>query len=124
DLLPVPDSDVAGPPPPNSMLSNRIDVPPRLKRWTSSFGKVQGRALRIIFPRAQSIVGSERDGNGSAFVPITADGGEFPYFWFIDGKELTDNDAKIRWHPEFSGPVSVTVMDSSGKTSTIEFTIQ
>jgi penicillin-binding protein 1C len=123
DLLPTPEGDVAGPPPRGSLFASP-SVPPRLQRWAGRGDNQQDPLLRILFPRKGAVITAETDGDGTRFVPLVADGGSPPYFWFIDGALLTNSDAKIRWQPEGSGPVNATLMDSSGKTSTVEFWIR
>jgi penicillin-binding protein 1C len=124
DMLPRPQADVAGPPPAASVFANRINVPARLQRFASAPNRRRDRALRILFPRNGSMIGPEKDGDGTPFVPLIADGGNAPYFWFVDGASLAQSDPRIRWHPDGPGGVSATVMDSNGEMSTVEFWIR
>jgi penicillin-binding protein 1C len=124
DVLPSPGSDVAGTRPAASVLANRINIPSRLQRFANAPNQRDHRALRIVFPRSGSTVGAEKDGDGTLFVPLVADGGSAPYFWFVDGASVAESDLKIRWHPGGPGGVSATVMDSNGEMSSVEFWIR
>lgn len=124
DQLPVPRTDVAGTPPRNSILADRINIPARLHRWTGSSGEQPAHALRIVFPGVGSVIAAEQDGDGTPFIPLAADGGAPPYFWFVDGALLPDSDLKIRWHPGGSGPVNAIVMDGVGSMSVVDFWVR
>jgi penicillin-binding protein 1C len=123
DLLPTPRADVAGSSQ-GSVFANRVNIPARLQRLAGAAGQRQAHTLRIVFPRRGSVVAAEKDGDGTQFVPLVADGGNPPYFWFVDGASLPDGDPKIRWYPKGAGHVSATLMDSEGETSTVEFWIR
>jgi penicillin-binding protein 1C len=124
DLLPTPHHDVAGAPLPNSAFANRLTVPQRLQRWAPSPGKQQVQLLRIVFPQSRSVVVAENDADGTSFVPLSADGGEPPYFWFVDGVPLPDRESRVRWRPPGPGPVSASLMDSKGFMSAVEFWVR
>jgi penicillin-binding protein 1C len=126
DLLPTPNEDVAGPPSYGNVLASNLNIPDRLRRWNGTPGVHANHPLRIIFPNNGSIItiGKDTDPEGQTFIPLVADGGEPPYFWFIDNVLLPENDARIRWYPKEAGPVSASVMDGAGTTSQAEFWIQ
>lgn len=123
DLLPTPQSDVTGSPRPDNVFAIRVP-PPRLSRFPNGLDAQKDHLLRIIFPGNRASIVVQRDGDGAGFVPLIADGGEPPYFWFVDGTLLPDADAKIRWHPAKLGPVSATLMDSRGAIAEVEFSTE
>jgi penicillin-binding protein 1C len=124
DMLPVPGSDVAGRSSQSNAFANQANLPSRLYRLSSGLGRQHAPTLRIVFPSKGSVVAAEKDGDGAFFIPLIADGGRPPYFWFVDGASLPSSDAKIRWRTNGRGSVSATLMDSNGETSTVEFWIK
>jgi penicillin-binding protein 1C len=122
DVLPAPEGDVAGLPSAHNPFASRV-VPPRLYRFSGAPG-AQLQSLRILFPRRGAVIVAERDGDGAPFVPLVADGGDPPYFWFVDNVLLPDSDAKIRWRPNGVGLVAAKLMDSRGAVTETEFSIE
>ncbi len=125
DTLPTPQGDVAGSAPRNSILTHRANLPRRLERWGGASRDRQAQhPLRIISPRGGAVIAAELDGDGAIVISLVAYGGNPPYFWFVDDKLLTSSDSRVRWRSEATVPISATLMDSSGLTNTIDFTIR
>jgi len=124
DLLPTPRGDVAGAAPIGSIFASRTNIPIRLQRLRDARDQHQEHPLRILFPRKGAMIATETDGNGKPFIPLIADGGSPPYFWFLDGTSLPESDPKIRWRPAGPGSVSAALMDSKGEMTSVEFWVR
>jgi penicillin-binding protein 1C len=117
DLLPVPEHDVAHDRPANSILTQSTQIPDRLRAFATQGTGGERHALRILFPRKDALVSTQDAG----FVPLVADGGSPPYFWFVDGRPLADDAQRVRWQPDRPGVVNAVVFDSSGNEASVQF---
>jgi penicillin-binding protein 1C len=122
DLLEVPDHDVASAPPANSILAEKR-VPARLQRLGGQQEEAEDRPLKILFPQPDSqIVLPGSDGT----LPLIANGGRLPLFWYVDEHLLGDNDGahEVRWRPGEAGQVTIKVIDSAGRSDSVSVWIE
>jgi penicillin-binding protein 1C len=130
DLLPVPESDVAGPPRPGNPLASTRSIPPRLQRFAAASADQArtGPPLKIAFPHDGSRVLAQREpaGGEPAGLPLVAQGGRLPLFWYVDGRQIAAAGAgqEVRWRPDGPGQVRVKVLDASGQSATVEFWVE
>jgi len=89
-------------------------LPPSLRRLGAGPERAQEVAtLAISFPPD----GAEIALTGS--IPLSAEGGEGPYSWLVDGRPLAVGLARAEtaWLPEDAGFAELTVLDASGQSA-------
>ncbi|MDH3596098.1 MAG: penicillin-binding protein 1C [Rhodospirillales bacterium] len=97
----------------------------RFGRAAASVGPIShalGPPLTITFPPDGAVVELERDGLGLGALPLTAEGGEKPLSWLVNGRAVAapPHRRQATWRPDGEGFVRITVIDAKGATATAE----
>jgi penicillin-binding protein 1C len=143
ERLPGEEATPAAPPAGTLIVARNAELPPalrvllppaaRLHAATASLtsAPMRPRALstsnappkppRILFPVANTTLEP-----GSDAVPLKAEGGSGGLRWLVDGTPLPDDRfrADPQWHPTTEGRTRLTVIDSTGLSSTIEVRVR
>ncbi len=127
DLLPVPEEDVAGPPPAGTILSQRTNLPPRLERLSMLPAYLPAQPLNIAFPPegARIFLGSGGE-DDKTMAPLQAKGGKPPYIWDINGKLTAQQPGQstLNWRPATRGQYRARVLDSAGSSASVDFWVE
>jgi penicillin-binding protein 1C len=124
DALEAAPGDVAGPPPPGSILAERTGIPERLRRFDISPIDPVRQKLRILFPQPNATIAlATTDGRR---LPLEVQGGTAPYVWIANDAPLGDAsfDARTYWTPQGRGSQRITVLDAEGRTDSVEIWLE
>ena len=110
------------------LVSNSA-LPAALRRLGGRGGRVAGSRTgepvgpRIRFPLEGSLLESGL-GNGNALL-IEGSGGAAPFFWLVNGRYLatTSGRPRLAWEPPRPGEVTLTLLDSRGRSDRVRFRI-
>ncbi len=140
----LPGEDAVHTPPPSDALivARNSDLPPamrvlipqaaRLHAATATLDRrpassaataLPPKPPRILYPVANSTL---EVASGDNVVPLKAEGGTGALRWLIDGKPLADDRfrADPLWRPDSNGRARLTVIDTTGRSATIEVQIR
>jgi penicillin-binding protein 1C len=118
-----------GPPRPNEVIeASNGELPRALRRFdrvpavTANIARAPGRPLVITFPPDGAVVELERGGAGPEALPLTAEGGERPLSWLVNGRAVAapPHRRQAYWRPDGEGFVRITAIDAKGRTATAE----
>jgi penicillin-binding protein 1C len=117
DLVGLPSSQSAAPPPPGALLLGRNDLPPRLRRLDPgplAQAAAPGGAPKIVYPPDGALI----EWRGEE-LSLEASGGKRPFRWLVDGKPLAPGLPRraIYWQPEGIGFSQITVIDAEGHSA-------
>lgn len=90
----------------------------------SIYGKSDINPIKITFPVDGSThilrIKSENQNKQEFYpIPLSLEGGESPYTWFINDKPEPLHNDKILWQPQKAGFYEITVVDAGGNSQTI-----
>jgi penicillin-binding protein 1C len=79
------------------------------------------KPLAVTFPPNGALVELEPDGKGKPYLPLTAEGGEKPLRWLVNGRPVSsaEHRRQATWRADGEGFVRVTVIDATGKTASV-----
>ncbi len=122
DLLAVPDHDVAAERPAGSILASQGKLPSRLQRYRRNVAVAAAEGsppLQITFPLSDSTITLERAGADYSPFTVLAAGGEPPFRWLVDGREVGNGPGgdRLVWHPRAKGQIEFTVIDAKGRAA-------
>lgn len=83
----------------------------------------QGSGVRISFPPHQAELEVLADPKGQTLpIALKAEGGKLPLTWLVDGKPISSapHRRQVFWHPQHTGFVHFTVIDSQGAVDRID----
>lgn len=122
DLLP--EAKTAPPTPPENVLqvSNRAQLPERLRHFRSQQSTEQPTAappLALNFPVNGTTVELPEHEGRLAELPLIATGGMRPLHWLINGQPLPAEAWRREafWSPDGAGLVRITVLDQTGQAA-------
>ena len=99
----------------------RDPPPPSLVRLKPVVSAGPANGPRIVFPVAASrlLVDTPHDGIGVDAVKLTAEGGQKPYRWLVDGRPVESRPyaRDTLWRPDAEGFTTLTVIDAANRSA-------
>jgi penicillin-binding protein 1C len=117
--------------PAGAIVVSNAELPPALRRFDGGSSLrnaiLDGRTRpRIEFPAEDATVDARQNDGEFATIMMRASGGQLPLRWLVNGELLQSLPYKRQavWMPDSRGAARITVMDSAGKTASVEIWVE
>jgi penicillin-binding protein 1C len=126
DQLPPGASALAATPPDGALLVGQNALPPNLKRFTvapdMTLTALARNQLRISFPLDGATMMLAKKADAPLPFVLKAEGGKLPLRWLVNGRAVESLPylRQTQWDPDGRGAHRVTVIDSTGKSTSAE----